>query len=122
MKAELVKTYKEFRQAGYRAEHAKYATDALIAFEDREDLRIVAYPEEGSYFDVYGEPDTEKEKEQILHYLELWGCWCVASEKQCPECGEWEIVDCVGWCCYADPTDPLDNLYVPDLMHSALNQ
>ena len=33
---------------------------------------------------------------------------------------KWEVVDSIGMCVYANPLDPFENCYVPDLMASAL--
>ena len=89
--------------------------------EDTDKVRIVAEPEQESYFSVYGEPDTAEERDAMVAELELNGCWWVCAQVACPKCGEWQHVDSVGMCTgYSNPTDPMQNVYVIDLMESAL--
>ena len=108
--------YKKFRKSGMIAKSALYSARLMVEFENREDLRIGIDPEYENYFDVYGEPDTKKEKESIMHYLDLWGLYTVYVEYKCKQCGEWILGDSVGMCCYEDPADPLENWYIPDLI------
>jgi len=105
--------------------------DARILAEWRElesegKVRLIAEPEQESYFDVYGEPDSEKERKAIVEALEDKGCYWVASEylTTCDndEHEVWEQADSIGMCVYDDPTDPFENCYVIDLMSSAIDK
>lgn len=83
-------------------------------------MRIVAEPEQENYFDVYGEPDDEKDRAEMETLLERYGCWVVFAQIALPN-GCWETVDSVGMNTgYADPTDPFENCYVPQMMRAAL--
>lgn len=107
-----------------RAACALQNTKTLQAFRQAESdgrVRIRYEGEQESYFDVYGEPDTEKERKAILAELERHGCWFVVTEFLAPY-GEWEHADSIGMCVYSNPTDPFENCYVPDLMSSALEK
>lgn len=107
------------------------AARIIARFEDLEAagyVRIVAEPHEESYWDVYGEPGSEREREETNRLLESWGCWYVYSEYRLsmlrthvPE-NEWHHADGVGMCVYRNPTSPLENCYVVDLMMAALEQ
>ena len=57
-------------------------------------VRLQVEPEQDNYFDVYGKPDTEKERLQIEAELESNGCWTVFTEVNNGE--EWEMVDSIG--------------------------
>lgn len=87
-------------------------------------VRVRVEPEQDSYFDVYGKPDTDKERAMIEAALERDGCWYVISEVNNGDesTGDnWEIADSIGMCVYNHPEDPFENCYVIDLMRSALN-
>lgn len=87
-------------------------------------VRLTVEPEQESYFDVYGEPDSERERKALEGTLENLGCYWVASEYlsacTCGETEEWEQADSIGMCVYEDPTDPFENCYVIDLMDAAI--
>jgi hypothetical protein len=88
-------------------------------------VRMVMEPEEENYFDVYGEPDTEKERKSIVETLDRLGCYWVAAEylTACDndEHEVWEQADSIGMCVYEDATDPFENCYVIQLMQSAID-
>jgi len=92
------------------------------AEEERGVVRFVVEPEEESYFDVYGEPDTQGERAEIVRLIELNGIYRVSSQRRCDKCGSWEVVDSIGMIIANNPLDPDENPYIPDLMASALNQ
>lgn len=115
-------------------DHGAYATPpgrAVCAFESARTLqawrvaesqglvRLVAEPEQDNYFDVYGEPDSERERAQILDSIERCGLWFVKAEYF--DGNQWEHADSIGMCIYSDPCSPFENCYVPDLMRSALD-
>ena len=81
-------------------------------------VRLRAFPETESYFDVYGEPDSAQERQEVIDQIEQNGCWCVVSEFYAD--GQWHHADSVGMCVYARPLDPAENCYVEDLMRSAV--
>ncbi len=115
--------YKRFRKIGHGAASAWRAAKILDRFEDEENagrVKIEAHAEEASYFDVYGEPDDPKEREEIERALELNGCFVVASYSRCSECESWTIADSIGMCVFSRVCDPFDNFYVIDLMDAAL--
>lgn len=115
--------YQQFRRSGMTATNAISAARTLVQFSELEDqdlVRITATEEQESYFAVYGDPDTEKERKQITHEIELNGCWFVFTEYKCACCGRWNRADSIGMCVYSNPLDPLQNWYVPDLMYSAI--
>ncbi len=84
-------------------------------------VRLRAEPEEGNYFDVYGEPDTEQQRKAIEQSIERDGCWFVIAEYLCRYCGQWKHADSIGMCIYANPLDPFENDYVVDLMATTLD-
>jgi hypothetical protein len=82
-------------------------------------VRLRALPETESYFDVYGEPDSAQERQQIIDQIERTGCWCVISEFFAD--GRWHWCDSVGFCTgYENPMNPKENDYVLDLMRLAV--
>lgn len=88
-------------------------------------VRIVPQAHDENYFDVYGEPDSEKERLQIEASLERMGCWLVSAEVNEgseSEGDDWISADSIGMCVYEDPCDPFENCYVIDLMASALRR
>jgi hypothetical protein len=122
-----LKYYKRFRSLGYTAERAYHAAATLQTFRELEDQGLVtieAIPEEESYFSIYGEPETEREREAIIEAIERNGCYYVRSVgvNICECCGkeERESIDGVGMCIYSDPCDPFVNDYVIDLMSAAI--
>lgn len=130
---QLTTTYRRLRDTGYRAGEAMRAARIMQEFEpyDGAELRIHAYPEEDNYFSVYGEPDgytdvngrrvrAEQARAEIVDILNRDGCWIVCCEAYHPDHG-WQLVDSVGMCAgYDDPTDPVQNPYVVDLMQAGL--
>jgi hypothetical protein len=133
MNKKIVRKYKEFRAAGWRAQSALWAAKTVVEFEEEEsagNVRLTAEWEQEDYFRVYGEPDTEKEKEEIIRAIELNGCYCVSgSFRVFPDVPEddrrselWETADGVGFCIYPDPLDPIQNPYVIDVMAETLRR
>ena len=127
------KLFVSARRAGYSALAAYRVAKTVLAFEARDDVRIVMAEECDSYFDVYGDPegyldvngrrhsaaDEHKETEDLIERL---GCWIVSSEARDAQTGEWETVDSIGMNTgYENPADWRENWYVPDLMQSALD-
>lgn len=125
---------------GRQAEMALRDARALREWRELEaqgKVRLRAEDEQESYFDVYGEPDTERERKAIIESIELNGnYWCVAEylvREECPagdcECPfhrdgreEWEQADSIGMCAgYNDPLDPFENCYIIQLMQSAID-
>jgi hypothetical protein len=84
-------------------------------------VRIRAEEEQESYFDVFGNPDSPEERQEIVDRLNLNGCWCVTSEFMGDD-GRWHHADSIGMCTgYQNVLDPEENDYVCDLMASAVN-
>ena len=125
MKKQVVSEYRKFRAIGERAEHALRSAKILVAFRNLEEkgkARIVAEPEDDNYFDVFGEPETQKERDEICRIIERDSIWYVKAEKLCcKKCGTFETKDGIGMCIYNDPTSPYENSYVIDLMASCLS-
>lgn len=98
----------------------------LLKWEELESaglVRLRAEPESDSYFDVYGEPDSKRERESIVESIERDGCWCVVAEYLDDQKGTWQHADSIGMCVgYSDPTSPWQNCYVIDLMASAIGK
>lgn len=95
----------------------------LAAWREAEDaghVRLRSEPEHECYFDVYGEPDDERERERISDLIDRLGCYWVVAE-YLTEDDEWEQADSIGMCIYKDPECPFENCYVPGLMQSALH-
>jgi hypothetical protein len=89
------------------------------ALESKHLVRLRALSETESYFDVYGEPDSAQERQEIIDQIEQNGCWFVVSEFFAD--GRWHHANSVGMCVYARPLDPAENCYVEDLMKSAID-
>jgi len=84
-------------------------------------VRLRAEPEQESYFDVFGEPDSAEERQEIVDSINLHGCWWVVSEFRGDD-GRWHRADSIGMCAgYQNVLDPEENDYVCDLMASAVN-
>jgi alpha-amylase/alpha-mannosidase (GH57 family) len=96
----------------------KTTIETFRAFESDGLVRLRAFPETESYFDVYGEPDSAQERQEIIDQIDLHGCWFVESYYFAE--GQWHHADSVGMCVYARPLDPTENWYVEDLMRSAV--
>jgi hypothetical protein len=131
LNTEVKNLYAKFRKdsptlwTGRNAELALSQAKTLSVFRTLEDqglVRITAEPEEESYFDVYGKPDNERERQSIVEALERDGCWYVQTEYFSPESEEWEHADSIGMCVYDDPTSPFENCYVIDLMREAIDK
>jgi len=83
-------------------------------------VRLRAEEENESYFSVYGKPESEKERQEMIETLERTGCWCVISEFFAD--GAWHFSDSVGLCTgYENPLNLEENTYVIDLMRSAID-
>ena len=108
---------------GRDAEMSLRSARIIARFKDLESrgvVRISSEEEQESYFSVYGEPDTEKERNSILDTIERLGCVYVLTEWFDGE--EWNHADSIGMCIYEDPESPFENCYVADLMSSAIEQ
>lgn len=127
---QIKKLYRKFRKnnpsmlVGRDAEHALRAARILQRFNELEEqglVRMVQEPEEESYFGVYGEPDTEKERKEIEEIIERLGCWWTASEYF--DGDAWEQASSCGMHTgYVDPLDPFENCYVIDEMAAAIEK
>ena len=67
-----------------------------------------------------GNRTVAKERAETERYLDLWGCYCCLAEYLDTR-GTWQVADSIGMCVYANPLDPLENWYIPDLMQSAID-
>lgn len=93
--------------------------ETFRALESDGQVRLRALPEVESYFDVYGEPDSAQERQEIIDQIERTGCWFVVSEFYAD--GQWHHSDSVGMCAgYENPLNPAENCYVEGLMESAI--
>ena len=93
--------------------------------EEADCVRLKLIPEEENYFDVYGHPETQKEKDMIIASIERQGLWLVVAEVNTGDeqtGSKWEFADSIGMCCYDNPLSPFENCYVIDLMRAALDQ
>ena len=93
--------------------------ETFRALESDSLVRLRAFPETDSWFDVYGEPDSPEERQEIIDQIDRDGCWCVLSEFYAD--GAWHHADSVGMCVYNRPLDPAENCYVEDLMRAAID-
>lgn len=59
-------------------------------------VRMSSRPEEESYFDVFGDPETEEQRRAITAALDRMGCWCVYSEVW--DGKAWVVADSIGMC------------------------
>ena len=130
------KVYQSLRQAGYNASHAHSAAKTIAEYAALEQaglVRLRAEPEQENYFDVYGEPEgytdingrwhtPEQERQEIADSIDRNGLWFIVAEWRDNEESEWQHADSIGMNAgYSDPLDPRENVYVPDLMRSAVN-
>jgi hypothetical protein len=100
--------------------HALPIISEFRSLESNGLVRLRAEEETESYFSVYGKPESEKERQEMLETLERTGCWCVISEFYYN--GAWHFSDSVGLCTgYENPLDPEENTYVVDLMRAAID-
>lgn len=133
--AALVREYrkararKPFMIAGQDAAASLDAARTILRFRELEQaglVRIRAEHQQENYFDVYGEPDTQREREAIIDAIDRNGLSWVTTEVfhtcECCEDEQWEHADSIGMCIYSDPCDPYENCYVVDLMRSAIDQ
>jgi hypothetical protein len=97
----------------------KTTIETFRALESDGLVRLRALPETESYFDVFGEPDSAQERQEIIDQIESNGCWLVVSEFYAD--GQWHHADCIGMCVYSNPLDPAENCYVEDLMRAAID-
>lgn len=102
----------------FPAHPMKTTIETFRALESDGLVRLRAFPETESYFDVFGEPDSAQERQEIIDTIDLHGCWLIESEFYAD--GQWHHADSVGMCVYARPLDPEENWYVEDLMRSAV--
>ena len=122
-----MRTHKPFMLVGRDAECSLSSARTVLAFRELEAqgvARIRCEHEQENYFSVYGEPDTEKERQSIIDAIDRMGCVVVIVEvwRGCAECGrgEWEHVDSIGMCIYDNPLSPYENCYVIGMMESAI--
>ena len=97
----------------------------LARFREMEEeglVRLRQEEEQESYFDVYGTPDSKREREGIAGQIERDGCWFVVSEYLDEATDTWQCADSIGMCIYSRPLDPFQNGYVPELMRAACEQ
>jgi len=129
---EITELYHRFRTSqfggiiGQNALQCYQSAKILHDFTELERLglaRLVLHDEEENYFDVYGEPDDQKIKSEIIHQIETYGLFFITSETRESDSGQesdWYVQDSIGMCCYKDPLSPFENPYIIDLMQSAL--
>jgi hypothetical protein len=97
----------------------KTTIETFRALESDGLVRLRAFPETDSWFDVYGEPDDANQRQEIIDQIDLHGCWLIESEFYAD--GAWHHADSVGMCVYSRPLDPAENWYVEDLMRAAVD-
>lgn len=128
-------TYADFRNAGMAPRQALRTARICQRFADLESQGLVTLAsedEQENYFDVYGKPDAYEGKngkrvsadqalKEMEATLERWGCVVIYTEFRLSEDDEFEHADSIGRCVYANPLDPRENWYVPDLMSAALD-
>lgn len=125
--------YARFRKAGYNARESLQNARTLAEWREYENehenstdvddgcVRIRVEAEQENYFDVFGEPDTEKDRKRIEHEIELNGCWWIVGEYLTPD-GEWVHADSIGMNTgYKTPDSPFENWYIPDIMRATLD-
>lgn len=135
-----LRDYRKARKLGYSPRAAGSIARTISAWDkfdygandDRTLVRMVAEPENESYFNVYGEPDgytdvhgrrisAEQERANIICQIDLNGCWYVKAQWRPDADSDWEDADgdC-GMCIYEDPTSIFENCYVEYMMRSAV--
>lgn len=132
--------YKRARAAGYDPTFAGRIAHTLARWNELDCghecdrlVRMVAEPENESYFGVYGEPDgytnqngreisAAEERAEICRQIDLNGCWYVKAQCRTSPDDDWQDADgdC-GMCIYDRPTDIFQNCYVEYMMRSALD-
>ena len=106
---------------GHRAAHALSEARTRLLWEQAEEASLVRLrlePEEESYFDVYGEPDSKRERDAIIREIELNGCWYMLGEYRLPD-GSWEHGNSIGMITGYD--DPSENWYTADIMAETID-
>lgn len=80
------------------AQEARHSPGNLAWDEAEENglVRIVVEPEEDNYFDVYGEPDTSEERNDIIEQIDRDGLNHFASQYRKRRIDEWETADSIG--------------------------
>ena len=126
MNANRLGIYKRLREQGYPASIALSKAKAIAEFEDAAQfvpaiVRLRAEEEIESYFDVYGEPDSEADRKSIVEEIERNGCVCIIGEYLDPISRKWTVAASIGFCIYHRPLDPIENIYVPDIMRETLD-
>jgi hypothetical protein len=129
--SDRIAEYRRIRSLGNRGgivgEAARSAWDdagvrcIFARLEAQDKVRIIAEPEIESYFDVYGQCETRKDREQLDRVINDWGCWRVVSQYRADVDADWEDADSVGMCIYRNPCDPDENCHVDGLMSSAID-
>lgn len=108
-------------------------TDTVARFRELEEaglVRLRFVPEEESYFDVYGEPDTKEERDETCRMIDLHGLYSVIGEvkrdagPECPTCHRsdregWEVVDSCGMI-FGNDLEPSEGSYVLDIMSACV--
>jgi hypothetical protein len=118
----LQSTYARFRAQGLRAVQALRSARTLEEWNPAgESVRLRTEEEQESYFDVYGEPDTKKERDEIVALIERDGCVCILGEYLDPITGKWTLATSLGMVIEPSPLDPFLSCYVPDIMRETLD-
>jgi hypothetical protein len=115
--------YAHFRKIGepaLRAWRSAHIVDRFRTEECAGRVRLNAAPEEESYFDVFGEPNTKEERAEIVRAIERDGLWCISSAVLDADGAAWHVVDSIGMVNGPNPLDPFTSDYVVDLMRAAL--
>ena len=97
----------------------KTTIETFRALESDGLVAIRAFPETESYFDVFGESDSDQERQEMIDLINRVGCWFVESCYFAD--GQWHHAGCVGMCVYSNPLNPAENCYVEDLMRAAID-
>lgn len=137
MNRELLVTYRKFRQhspfmvVGHNARMALDAARTLLRFRELEDrglVRLRCEPELENYFDVFGEPEPERNGHRISQdaankeleaVLERYGVWWTCSEYFDGQA--WQHADSCGMHTgYKDASCPFENCYIIDEMAEAV--
>lgn len=122
MKMDRLDNYMTLRGMGYQALLAWRKARVLVKWEEMEDAGIVRLKKEEereSYWDVYGKPESEKDKRETNKLIERFGCWYVYGEYKCQCCGSWNHGDSIGMVMDPDPLS-VNNPYLIDVMHETI--
>jgi len=115
------KMYKKFRECGHDPLDSYRAMQIYSEFKQLEFLdkvKIELFNEFDNYFDVYGEPDTEKERQDIIDQINNLGCFYASGMYKNKR--EWELADSIGFLIYNRPDDPFDNFQIIYLMDATI--